>query len=61
MHYITYDNLSDEIKIKNSHFISLSYNVENSKEVKKKYLKYRFVFQMQIIYAMLIESVILNN
>ena len=35
MYYITHDNLSDEIKVRNSHFISLSYNVENSASVKK--------------------------
>ena len=53
MHYITYDNLSDEIKIKNSHFISLSYNVENSKEVKKKIseIQIRFSDANHICYA----------
>ena len=35
MHYITHDNLSDEIKIKSSHFISLSYSAKNSNEIKK--------------------------
>ena len=33
--YITHDNLSYEIKIKSSHFISLSYSVENIDNVKK--------------------------
>ena len=35
MYYITHDNLSDEIKIKNSHFKSFSYSVEDSKQVKR--------------------------
>ena len=35
MYYITHDNLSDEIKIRSSHFISLSYSVENPDNVKK--------------------------
>ena len=35
MYYITPDNLRDEIKIRNSHFISLSYSVEEVDKVKK--------------------------
>ena len=34
MYYITYENLSDEIKIRNSRFISLSYNLDNPKQAK---------------------------
>ena len=34
MYYITHENLSDEIKIRNSRFISLSYSLDNPKQAK---------------------------
>jgi len=53
MHYITYDNLSDEIKIRNSHFISLSYSVEDVKKVKKvlSEMQHRFPDANHICYG----------
>ena len=53
MHYITHDNLSNEIKIKNSHFKSLSYSVEDPKYVKKIVAKMhdRFSDANHICYA----------
>ena len=53
MHYITHDNLSDEIKIRNSHFISSSYSVEDVKKVKKvlSEMQHRFPDANHICYA----------
>ena len=53
MYYITPDNLKDEIKIRNSHFISLSYSVEDLKNVKKilSELQNRFSDANHICYA----------
>ena len=53
MYYITPDNLKDEIKIRNSHFISLSYSVEDLKNVKKilSEMQNRFSDANHICYA----------
>ena len=53
MYYITHDNLSDEIKIRNSHFISLSYSVEELKNVKTilSDMHHRFSDANHICYA----------
>ena len=53
MYYITHDNLSDEIKIRSSRFISLSYSVENPENVKEVLAKmhHRFSDANHICYA----------
>jgi len=53
MYYITHENLSDEIKIRSSHFISLSYSVENLDNVKKilAEMHHRFSDANHICYA----------
>lgn len=53
MHYITHENLSDEIKIRNSRFISISYRADDLKRVKSilSQMNNRFSDANHICYA----------